>query len=235
MKKKILRPTGSWSFKNEVAQNFYSHINKSVPLYKEGHNLITKLSDFFLNDKSICYDLGCSTSDLLINLSKYTNKKKIKFIGYDIEEDMIKMSKKNIKKQRISNIKTSKQDITKVKFLKSDLIISYYTVQFINPKKRQNLLNNIYKSLNWGGGFIMFEKFRGPDARFQDIFSQIYNDYKESNGFSVKEIFNKQKSLRGVLEPFSDLGNIGLLKRAGFKDISSVSQFINFKGYVCIK
>jgi tRNA (cmo5U34)-methyltransferase len=82
---------------------------------------------------------------------------------------------------------------------------------------------------------VMFEKFRGPDARFQDIFTQIYNDYKESNGFSVDEIFNKQKSLRGVLEPFSDFGNIGLLKRAGFKDISSVAQLISFKGYISIK
>ena len=122
---------------------------------------------------------------------------------------MIKISKKNIKKQKISNIKISKQDITKVKFLKADLIISYYSIQFINPKKRQKLLNNIYKSLNWGGSFIMFEKFRGPDARFQDIFSQIYNDFKESKGFSVKEIFNKQKSLRGVLEPFQILVILG--------------------------
>ena len=81
----------------------------------------------------------------------------------------------------------------------------------------------------------MFEKFRGPDARFQDLFVQIYNDFKESKGFSINEIFNKQKSLRGVLEPFSDYGNLSLLKRAGFKDISSLAQFINFKEYICIK
>ena len=108
-------------------------------------------------------------------------------------------------------------------------------MQFIEPRKRQELINKIYKSLNWGGCFVIFEKFRGPDARFQDIFVQLYNDYKESKGFSVSEIFNKQKSLRGVLEPFSDFGNIGLFKRAGFNDISSISQFINFKGYLCIK
>ena len=122
-----------------------------------------------------------------------------------------------------------------LKFLKADLIISYYSIQFTSPTKRQQIINKIYKSLNWGGCFIMFEKFRGPDARFQDIFTQIYNDFKETNGFSVYEIFNKQKSLRGILEPFSDQGNLGLLKRAGFKDISSISQLINFKGYLSIK
>jgi len=233
--KKILKPFGAWDFKQDVAKNFYSHINKSVPLYKEGHELILKLSDFFLKDRSVCYDLGCSTSDLLIKLSKYTNKKKVKFIGLDIEKDMIRFSKKKIKKNKVSNIAVINKDFGDVKLLKSDLIISYYTIQFVDPKKRQEIINKIYKSLNWGGCFVMFEKFRGPDARFQDIFTQIYNDYKEANGFSVDEIFNKQKSLRGVLEPFSDFGNIGLLKRAGFKDISSIAQLISFKGYISIK
>ena len=148
---------------------------------------------------------------------------------------MIRVSKKKIKKSKVSNIVVLNKDFSDVKLLKSDLIISYYSMQFVDPKKRQEILNKIYKSLNWGGCFVMFEKFRGPDARFQDIFTQIYNDYKESNGFSVDEIFNKQKSLRGVLEPFSDFGNIGLLKRAGFKDISSVAQLISFKGYISIK
>ena len=233
--KKILKPSGAWNFKKNVAKNFYKHINKSVPLYKEGHQLIIKLSDFFLKEKSVCYDLGCSTSDLLIGLSKYTNKKKVKFIGFDLEKDMISVSKKNIKKNKIFNVKVLNEDFTKSKFLKADLIISYYSIQFTSPTKRQQIINKIYKSLNWGGCFIMFEKFRGPDARFQDIFTQIYNDFKETNGFSVYEIFNKQKSLRGILEPFSDQGNLGLLKRAGFKDISSISQLINFKGYLSIK
>jgi len=233
--KKILKPFGAWDFKQDVAKNFYSHINKSVPLYKEGHELILKLSDFFLKDRSVCYDLGCSTSDLLIKLSKYTNKKKVKFIGLDIEKDMIRFSKKKIKKNKVSNIAVINKDFGYVKLLKSDLIISYYTIQFVDPKKRQEIINKIYKSLNWGGCFVMFEKFRGPDARFQDIFTQIYNDYKEANGFSVDEIFNKQKSLRGVLEPFSDFGNIGLLKRAGFKDIMPICQFLCFKGFLAIK
>jgi tRNA (cmo5U34)-methyltransferase len=80
----------------------------------------------------------------------------------------------------------------------------------------------------------MFEKIRANDARFQDIYSIIYNDFKLKNGFSPEEIINKTKSLKGVLEPFSDHGNLGLLKRSGFKDIIT---FFNgcFKGYLCIK
>ena len=96
---KILKPSGAWNFKKEVAKNFEDHINKSVPLYNEGHRLILKLSDFFLKEKSICYDIGCSTSNLLIALSKYTNKSNVKFVGFDNEKHIIEESKKTIKKK----------------------------------------------------------------------------------------------------------------------------------------
>ena len=146
--KKIKKLYGAWDFKKDVAKNFYNHINKLVYSYiKEGHELILKLSDF-LKEGSICYDIGCSTSDLLISLTKYTNKKRVKFIGFDIEKDMIKVSKQNIKKSKLQNISVFNKDISRVKLLKSDLIISYYTIQFINPKKRQEVINKIYRSLN---------------------------------------------------------------------------------------
>ena len=127
------------------------------------------------------------------------------------------------------------ENIEKKKIKKSDLILSYYTIQFINPKSRQQLLNKIYKSLNWGGAFIMFEKIRASDARFQDIFSITYNDFKLRNNFTASEIIHKTMSLKGVMEPFSDFGNTGLIKRAGFKDMIPIFQWLCFKGYLCIK
>ena len=57
----------------------------------------------------------------------------------------------------------------------------------------------------------------------------------QKNGLSIQEISGKEKTLRGVLEPFSEKGNLGLLKRSGFVDITGVAQYLNFKGYLCIK
>mgnify|MGYP000863892288 FL=1 len=231
---KINKKRGIWNFGGNVAPNFVDHIIKSVPFYQSGHEIIKKSSDYFLKNNSVCYDLGSSTSELLISLSQYTNKK-IKFVGLDNEVKMVEYSKKLIKKKKIKDIQIKKTDILKYQLKKSDLVISYYTMQFIDPKFRQIFLNKIYKSLNWGGGFFLFEKIRGDDARFQDILTNLYHDFKEDNGFSIKDIDSKAKSLRGVLEPFSDRGNIGLLKRAGFSDIQTIFQYLNFKGYLCIK
>ena len=39
--------TGLWKFNGEMVKSFDKHVEKSVPLYKEGHELICQLSDFF--------------------------------------------------------------------------------------------------------------------------------------------------------------------------------------------
>ena len=96
-------------------------------------------------------------------------------------------------------------------------------------------MDKIFLSLQWGGAFIIFEKVRGSDARFNDYMTQIYNDFKLKNGFSEEEIINKTKSLKGVLEPFSTKGNYDLLKRAGFKDVITIFKWNNFEGILAIK
>ncbi len=232
MKKKNRIP---WSFGGSIPKKFENHIKNSIPYYLEGHEIINKLSDFFLYDKSTCYDLGCSTGNLLIKLANYTNKKEIKFNGLEIEKNMFSLAKKNVKMNNIKNIKILNTDIKKFKLKTNNLIISYYTIQFIHPSHRQKIFDKIFKSLNWGGAFIMFEKIRGNDARFDNIINSLYLDFKEENKFIPKEILNKSRSLRGVMEPFSDYGNLGLLKRAGFKDIQTIFHHLCFKGYLCIK
>ncbi len=108
-------------------------------------------------------------------------------------------------------------------------------MEFIEPRFRQKVLTNIYKSLNWGGALIIFEKIRGTDARFQDILNFLYFDFKSEQGLNPTEIINKEISLRSILEPFTIKGNMDLLKRAGFVDIMPISQYLNFKGFLAIK
>ena len=55
----------------------------------------------------------------------------------------------------------------------SSIISSFYTLQFISPKHRQETINKIYNSLNWGGAFFFVEKTRASDARFQDYLNQV--------------------------------------------------------------
>ena len=81
----------------------------------------------------------------------------------------------------------------------------------------------------------MFEKTRGADARFQDILTALYTDYKLRKGYTPDDIVSKSMSLRGVMEPFSTQGNLDMLERAGFKDINIIQKYICFEGFLAIK
>jgi len=222
----------NWKFSGNMVNRFEEHVKKSVPLYSEGHDLIVKLSDYFIKEDSICYELGSSAGTLIYKLSQRHNFRDAKFSGVEIEKDMVDKAKKLYQNHNLLYIN---DDINTVNYEPSDLIIAYYTIQFIHPKLRQNLIDTIFQKLNWGGAFIMFEKVRANDARFQDIISNLYMEYKLDQGYSANEIIAKAKSLKGVLEPFSTQGNIDMLKRAGFEDIITIQKYMNFEGFLAIK
>jgi len=229
----IKAENANWNFAGEVSKSFDKHVAKSVPLYHEGHDLIAKVSDFFLPDESLCYDLGCSTGQLISSLAERVGDRNVRFCGIDKEAGMNNEAMKKCKE--FPNVELVKSNLLDVEFEPADLFISYYTMQFISPKVRQILFNRIYESLNWGGGFILFEKVRAPDARFQDMMATIYTDFKLNNKYTPDEIVSKTRSLKGVLEPFSTKGNLELMERAGFDDIMSIMKYVCFEGFLAIK
>jgi len=229
----INQENAKWSFGGDVADSFNEHVSKSVPIYQEAHEIGAHLSDFFLHDGSICYELGCSTGVLTHKLAERNKHKDVQIIGIDIEEPMVKKAREFC--SDFPNITILQEDILKIDLEPADMILAYYTIQFIQPKARQLLLDKIYNSLNWGGALVLFEKVRAPDARFQDIATSMYTEYKISQGYSEEEIVGKTRSLKSVLEPFSTQGNIDLLKRAGFTDIMTISKYICFEGFLAIK
>lgn len=225
----------NWKFDGKVAENFDSHVSKSVPYYSDGHVLVQNLSDFFIKSNSTCYEIGCSTGSLTLALANHNQgKENTRIIGIDIEQDMIDAASKK-SASLPDNVEFIADDILQMELEPADMIVAYYTIQFVRPSERQRLINKIYNSLNWGGAFVMFEKVRGPDARFQDILSRLYDDYKLQQGYTPEEIISKSRSLKGVLEPFSTQGNIDLLTRAGFVDIMTVMKYLCFEGFLAIK
>lgn len=226
----------NWTFGDGVAENFDSHVRKSVPLYDEGHRLICMLSDYFVKSDSVVYEIGCSTGALTARLARHNQDKlKARFIGIDVEPEMIVKADQRRDDEGLHNTSFVTDDALLHDLEPADLIVAYYTIQFIRPSQRQVIFDKIYKSLNWGGAFLLFEKVRGPDARFQDIATGVYHDYKLDQGYSPTEIFSKARGLKGVLEPFSTDGNKDLLARAGFVDVMSVMKYICFEGFLAIK
>jgi len=140
----------NWKFGSKVADNFDSHARKSIPYYLEGHELITNLSDFFVTSNSVCYEIGCSTGTLTYKLASHNaDKTGSRFIGIDAEKEMVQTAKRKIDPLP-TNIEFVEDDILQIDLEPADLIVSYYTVQFIRPAERQRLILKLYDSLQWG-------------------------------------------------------------------------------------
>ncbi len=228
----IIAKSASWTFGKGTAKKFTSHVSKSVPFYEVGQELILEYSEFFVSPKDLIYDVGSSTGVLTAKLADKYIDKSVSVIGLDIEQQMIAQANKE---NRRKNIKYVKSDLLNYKYKKTNLIVSYYTLQFTHPKVRQEIFDKFYDSLNWGGALIVFEKVRAPDARFQDYSAQIYNEYKLKSGYNESNIINKQRSLKRVLEPFSTEANYDLMRRAGFKDIMTIQKYVCFEGFLAVK
>jgi len=109
-----------------------------------------------VKDDSICYELGTSTGVLSYKLAERFKNRGAKFIGIDIEEDMISLAKK---RYILPNLDFTLGDILEFEYRASDFITSYYVVQFIRPSYRQLLIDRYIKLLKIGGwkaGFITF-------------------------------------------------------------------------------
>ena len=189
----IMAENAMWTFSGDVPKAFSQHVKKSVPLYFEGQDLVVDVSEFFVAPESLVYDLGCSVGTLSAMLADRHSSKNVKVVGIDIEKDMIEEAKKSNLRE---NIEFFVDDIITMELEKTNFICCYYTIQFISPSVRQVVYQKIFDALQWGGGLVLFEKVRSPDARFQDYITQLYNEFKLKQGYSSDNIVAKSRSLK---------------------------------------
>jgi tRNA (cmo5U34)-methyltransferase len=230
----ISKDTPHWDFGGNVPENFVKHMRRSIPFYDEGHEIVCRLSDFFCRPGSLCYELGVSTGQLINNLAqRHAGKESVRWVGIDSESAMLDRARTHC--TGTEGIEFVLSDVEDHAYEPCDCIVSYYCIQFVPRNGRSSLVGRLYDSLNKGGGFIWFEKVRAPDARFQDILSSVYQDFKMKNGYTCEEIMNKSMSLRGILDPMSSEENHGMLREAGFRDVTTVMKYLCFEGVLAVK
>ena len=129
----VIQNGTQWSFGNGVAQHFDEHVRQSIPLYDKGHDLVCHLSDFFIRDHSLCYELGSATGNLIGKLyQRHKAKKEVRFIGIEEIPEM-----NQVPQSKFLELEFITSSVEEVRLEPSDLIISYYFLQFILLDKRR--------------------------------------------------------------------------------------------------
>ena len=114
----------------------------------KGHDLICDFSDYFVKDNGLVYELGCSTGELSMKLAKHHMDREVRFVGLDIEANMIAKAKKRQNEIMKTAVDFEVADIIEFEFETADLIVCYYTLQFISPAVRQQIVKKIFDALN---------------------------------------------------------------------------------------
>ena len=204
-------------------------------MYNRFNKQIAKISEFYLKDKAVIYDIGCSTGNYISEICK-VKKKNLKIVGIDQNKNMISIAKKKIRKFKTQNeIKLICNDVFNLKFEKFDLAVCSLLLPFFVRSLQVKLVKKIYKSLNRNGAAIFFNKCISESSRFENIYNQLYYDFKQEQGVSPSDILKKSKSLRSVHSINSTSQDLKLFKKIGFKKVEIFFKFLNFTGYLVEK
>ncbi|CAD7286774.1 Carboxy-S-adenosyl-L-methionine synthase [Campylobacter majalis] len=221
-----------FEFDASVASVFDDMIARSVPYYDVSLSLICEILAKRLKENARVIDLGCSTASTLLSLFRLRND--LKLVGVDNSDAMISNASAKSKAYG-ADIRLIQDDILTHEFFGYDAVILNYTLQFIRPIKRAEFVSKIFNSLNDDGVFVFSEKIIYDDKIFAKQMIQIYEDYKQKQGYSRYEIAQKREALENVLIPYTEDENKTLILDAGFSRVESVFKWGNFMSFVAFK
>jgi len=226
-----------FEFNDDVAQVFDDMVDRSIPNYHEIHKIIGDLCRRAFVSGNI-YDLGCSTGSTLQIIAqafKKMDKPRPSMFGVDNSNAMIERARKKLDSFGLKDITLTTGDIEGYKMNDAGMIIMNYTLQFLEPSSRPEILKNIYDSLKPGGLFILAEKIVCHDDQIDKLLIDLYYDFKRRNGYTEMEISQKRDALENVLRPITPTAQIQMMNDAGFKKTEMIFRWYNFCCYLGIK
>ncbi|HIQ27474.1 MAG TPA: carboxy-S-adenosyl-L-methionine synthase CmoA [Sulfurovum sp.] len=222
-----------FEFDEAVASVFDDMLSRSVPFYDEVRRLVISLILAEQREGRKILDLGSSTAKFLLDLhSKMSVPMDLK--GVDNSQAMLDRATQKCQAFG-AHIKLEYADMLEYNYVQEDVIVANYTLQFIRPLQRLELVNKIYNGLQDDGLFIFSEKVAFEDKQLDKQMIDIYYTYKKEQGYSEYEIAQKREALENVLIPFTVKENIQMCKDAGFTKIETVFQWANFVTFVVKK
>jgi len=222
-----------FEFDEAVASVFDDMLSRSVPFYDEVRKLVIALILAEQEEGKKVLDLGSSTAKFLLDLhSKMHTKMQLK--GLDNSQAMLNRALQKCQAFG-ADIELELADMLTYEYKDEDVIVANYTLQFIRPMQRMELMKRLYAGLKDEGVFIFSEKVVFEDKKLDKELIDIYYDYKKEQGYTEYEIAQKREALENVLIPFTIEENIQMCKDAGFKEINTVFQWANFVTFIAKK
>lgn len=225
-----------FQFDARVADVFDDMLARSVPGYRQVIEMAGAILGRYLAPGDLIYDLGCSTGTTLVELANRLRLPGLRFIGLDNSAAMLEKARHKAEMFGLADrLSFRAADLTATAFEPAGAMLMNYTLQFIAPERRCDLLTTVHQALRPGGVLILSEKTLCRDPAIDRTFLDLYLDFKRANGYSETEIARKRQALEQVLVPLPLAETQALLGAAGFSSAEPFHQWFNFSSLLAVK
>lgn len=229
---------GDFVFDDRVVRVFPDMINRSVPGYGLVVPMIGLLARRYAQKNTVLYDLGCSLGAVALAMRAAVRVPGVEIVAVDSSADMIRRLEETLADDKASEapeIRTARQNILDTTIENASVVVLNFTLQFLEPGRRLELLNRIANGLRPGGVLVLSEKIRFEDVEEHELQTRWHHDFKKAQGYSDLEIARKRDALDNVMNPDSMEQHLERLKSAGFGRVSQWFQGFNFVSMVAFR
>ena len=225
-----------FAFDEAVARVFPDMIKRSVPGYTTIIPMIGLITEQYAQDHSHCYDLGCSLGASTLAMRHGLKHKKCELVAVDNSPSMLERCNHYIELDNHTTPVTQLcADIRELEFKPCSVVTLNFTLQFLPPDDRSNLLTKIQNALLPGGVLILSEKICFDAPAEQSHLQELHWRFKKANGYSDLEVSQKRSALDQVLLPDTLEEHKSRLNNTGYDAIHLWYQCFNFMSLIAFK
>jgi len=223
-------------FDEKVAGVFPDMIRRSVPGYDTVIPMLGVFAKRFVCADTNIYDLGCSLGAATLSMRRRISVPGCRIYAVDNAEAMIEQCRQHVEQDSSATpVDVVCDDIMNVDIRNASLVVINFTLQFIPPAQREELIARIFSGLLRGGVLVITDKIIFASHSEQQFMDDMHLQFKRANGYSELEISQKRTALENVLIPDDLETHQERLQRAGFTRIYTWFQSFNFAGVCAIK
>ncbi|ASA54706.1 carboxy-S-adenosyl-L-methionine synthase CmoA [Vibrio gazogenes] len=231
-----IQQVGDFTFDERVVEVFPDMIQRSVPGYNNIISTIGMLAERFAKPNTNIYDLGCSLGAATLSMRRHIHHEGCHIIAVDNSSAMVERCRMHIEAYRSDTpVKVIEADIRNIEISNASIVVLNFTLQFLSPDDRSQLLEKIYHGLRPGGILILSEKYSFADTTTNDLLIDLHHEFKRANGYSELEISQKRSAIENVLQPDTIETHKNRFAQIGFSSFDVWFQCFNFGSMFAIK
>lgn len=227
---------GAFEFNEAVAEVFPDMLRRSIPGYGASIRAIQALAQQYVQQDSLCYDLGCSLGAATMAMRQGIAVTGCRIIAIDSAAAMVSRCEAIIAQDETHiPVDVVAEDIRATNIGNASMVVMNYTLQFLPIEERQPMIGKIAAGMRPGGVFVLSEKVVDEDPGIEAMLTDLHHNFKRQQAYSELEIARKRAAIENVLVPESIATHMQRMRSAGFQHVGIWLRYFNFVSLVAIR